>query len=547
MKCILALSLFLSAQADNIVPVFHEEVQKIKNQYQDGLKLVPHALRPTMNNIIRDNDAVLVYPEAYTTGNPLRIFVHGTDYSPQTAERVAFAIATQPPYDSRNPLLSFFWPAQVHELGATGLQRRLAGLKLARIIDQIHDQSPDLRTITCIGHSHGGNAITIASNNIQSNVKINAVLFGTPIKTKDIFWKEYTPNQQKIDTLINVVSLADNIQIGGSLLSQALYPQPISEKLLRFYEPSHAQNVYNIFVRIDGQWPEHTDMRKPEIVNLITEYINNRDKTKDVYRNLFMNIDTKKQVISHAVAFDPNIQLDMRTAWQNSDVGSAWKKWTDKRVKKIGQKAAAQELAQYATDLKRYKEQYGENILSDPKVAWYAQPFIAAAKAEQYIRLAYESFVVDVWKPTMEYLKHAFGTSEQQIDAYDKAFISALQQRSSAAIKQRAAPLEVTKAIAEHTSTAQDIVRAVRSNDLPKVRIALQKVPVTPFTVQRLITALEQTEKQKKELAEELSKKQEERKQREEEKRKQQKEKEPAKEDQPETGPRPEGPQRERF
>lgn len=119
------------------------------------------------------------------------------------------------------------------------------GKKLAESIRELYQEFPNAWVI-CLGHSHGGNVINVASKHLDEKNTMDFVIqLATPVLTynskKDSFDpnSKYYPNSKAIDTLMIFYSNQDFVQSGGA--GDSAYK--------RRYAPIADIDLYNIRMR----------------------------------------------------------------------------------------------------------------------------------------------------------------------------------------------------------------------------------------------------------------------------------------------------------
>ena len=218
------------------------------------------------------------------------ILIHGTwgaDSSWYMPQGDFFDVLENVVSAKNSSVVSFRWSG-----GCGHVARVKAAESLVKLI-----QSYDSSTIIyIIGHSHGGNVATLASQLLaqdEENKHVIHVLFtlGTPVMSN------YFPNMKTIHYLYNFFSLEDLIQT------------VLGISLREF--PKH-RRIANMRVFVDGKEPIHADLHHPHIAKWIA-YIHNH------FRRYLLTHGIKNRISEPSIAYfsydrPPRYALDYNRA-----------------------------------------------------------------------------------------------------------------------------------------------------------------------------------------------------------------------------------------
>jgi|GEM_PF-6657611 hypothetical protein len=165
--------------------------------------------------------------------------------------------------------------------------RKKGGKKLAEAIRQLYDAFPNAYVICC-GHSHGGNVMNVASQDLDDKHTIDfAIQLATPVmcynEKKEVFdnTSGYYPNSKAINTLMIFYSEYDFVQTGGA--GQVNFK--------RRYAPIPGIDLYNVRMRkLRGKDDLHVHMHDDVIGRKILQLCNKIKQTYKGNKNLIADI-----------------------------------------------------------------------------------------------------------------------------------------------------------------------------------------------------------------------------------------------------------------
>lgn len=236
------------ANTTSIIPVKQEEQLSLAlptkklTVPKDFYALVPYR---GFKEIVVADDAPIFY-----------ILVHGTfsaaeDDTPQEEQHYwgekDFTEVVPPNFfgpgtnDQKAPIrFSFGWSG-----GLSDDARKMGGVTLSKGIRYLKETFPNCRII-CLGHSHGGNVINVASQQLEGNINMDyAIQLATPVMTYNDKHERfdnssgYYPNANGISTLMLFYSEYDFVQSLGAG----------SQSYKRRYGPITGIDLYNVRLR----------------------------------------------------------------------------------------------------------------------------------------------------------------------------------------------------------------------------------------------------------------------------------------------------------
>lgn len=128
--------------------------------------------------------------------------------------------------------------------------RKTAGGTFARLLD---GRYAEYRKIYTIAHSHGGNVVNVATNEMSKACIDTMIHLYTPAVAKDdSSYQCYQPHEDKYNRWFNLYSTGDMVQFAGSFQGWNIFSGGSSRK-------QSAQNVWNVRMQVDAASPGHTN------------------------------------------------------------------------------------------------------------------------------------------------------------------------------------------------------------------------------------------------------------------------------------------------
>jgi hypothetical protein len=231
--------------------------------------------------------------------------------------------------DGKAPIrLTFGWSG-----GWNDQARKEGGAMLAKGISYLKTTFPHSRVI-CVGHSHGGNVINVASKQLKPDTAIDcAINLATPVISyntdKDRFDDKtgYYPSADGMRTLISFYSERDFVQSMGAGASA----------YKRRYAPIPGIDVYNVRLRkLKGEDDAHSKMRDAITGAKILQLCH---KIKQIYKgnkNLIADItpDANSKILVSIKPYKPN-KSEVDKVFKGKATDSFWPDWTGKNPDEI--------------------------------------------------------------------------------------------------------------------------------------------------------------------------------------------------------------------
>ena len=229
--------------------------------------------------------------------------------------------------------------------------RKKGGQKLAESIRQLYDAFPEAYVI-CLGHSHGGNVMNVASQALDDKHMIDyAIQLATPVMCYNDKQEKfdnatgYYPNSKAIDTLMIFYSEQDFVQTGGA--GQVNFK--------RRYAPISGIDLYNVRMRkIRGIDDLHVHMHDDIIGGKILKLCQKIKTTYKGNKNLIADItpaerrrkfaEERKVSVTPAELEMPLVSIKPYSAGKKSTIkgmlqgkstDSFWPDWTGKYPEEI--------------------------------------------------------------------------------------------------------------------------------------------------------------------------------------------------------------------
>lgn len=268
--------------------------------------------------------SILLYrPAAVQHAQPLVFFVvHGTwahaapeYFDPNDSDyQKTLGFVTELAHREQRPveMVSFLWSGQ-----NTVADRRAAGSFLRILCETFYTPQHGYGPRWAFGHSHGGNVIAIASQEIDFET---AIMLGTPV-LEDSF-SQYRPRH--IRRVLHLYSINDPFQYAGSFDQRSFFKKRGNG---RYFAQQPDKQIVNMRVMFDSSDPGHVSLRAvwPQLWDVLDII-----STRYIYHNHFdINLFLSLDQVTHRyqaplVAIREDLKLrDMLPCLQDGESGLA--------------------------------------------------------------------------------------------------------------------------------------------------------------------------------------------------------------------------------
>lgn len=334
----------------------------------------------------------------------------------------------EPAQDTEAIRISFGWIGLLDDYA-----RKFAGKKLAEGINKIRAQLKRydiIPTFILLGHSHGGNVINVASQYVDEPIDM-AIELATPILAFNTATQKFDNNTgylpKNIKELFLFFSMQDFVQPGGSVEG--------AEHVKRRFSPLPGINLYNIMLRVNGNYPLHIYMHDEVIGKRMLQLVK---KIKDDFlhnKNLVAHLTnvSAKQEADMLVAIKPAFSLSMINVLDMGTprIDALWPAIQGKYAEEETRSVKANDI---------FRKIYGSNMWDIPPVEDRLQKVTEALEAEAKQRLQFiggmqhklSEPLQSQWQKVKEFATQAKDTMKKGVQKIKQRFQKAVKSVKNA-------------------------------------------------------------------------------------------------------------------